>query len=134
MRPGTTEPLWLSRTVVDAIHTDQIREHGGLLGLRDENALESALARPRQKWSYEPETDLASLGAAYAFGFARNHPYNDGNKRIALLSMLTFASINGYDVEADDDDILTTMLGLASGRITEAELAAWLRSCLVSAR
>jgi death-on-curing protein len=134
MRRRTTEPLWLSRTVVDAMHTDQIREHGGLLGLRDKNALESALARPRQKWNYEPETDLASLGAAYAFGFARNHPYNDGNKRIALLAMVTFASINGYDVEADDDDILTTMLGLASGRITEADLAAWLRSRLASAR
>jgi death on curing protein len=133
MRPRTTEPLWLSRTVVDAMHTDQIREHGGLLGLRDENALESALARPRQKWSYEPEADLASLGAAYAFGFARNHPYNDGNKRIALLAMLTFASVNGYDVQAEDDDVLKTMLGLASGRITETELAAWLRSRLVSA-
>jgi death-on-curing protein len=116
------------------MHTDQIREHGGLLGLRDENALESALARPRQRWNYALETDLASLGAAYAFGLARNHPYNDGNKRIALLVMLTFASINGYDVEADDADILRTMLGLASGRITEAELAAWLRSRLVSAR
>jgi len=134
MRPRTTEPLWLSRTVIDAMHTDQIREHGGLFGLRDENALESALARPRQKWNYEPETDLASLGAAYAFGFARNHPYNDGNKRIALLAMLTFASINGHDVEADDDDVLTTMLALASGRISEADLAAWLRSRLVSAK
>jgi death on curing protein len=134
MRPLATEPLWLSRTVIDAMHTDQIREHGGLFGLRDENALESALARPRQKWNYEPETDLASLGAAYAFGFARNHPYNDGNKRIALLAMLTFASINGHDVEADDDDVLTTMLALASGRISEADLAAWLRSRLVSAK
>jgi len=80
------------------------------------------------------ETDLASLGAAYAFGFARNHPYNDGNKRIALLAMLTFASIDGHDVEADDDDVLTTMLALASGRISEADLAAWLRSHLVSAK
>jgi death on curing protein len=134
MRPGTPEPLWLSRTVVDAIHTDQIREHGGLLGLRDENALESALARPQQKWNYEPETDLASLGAAYAFGFARNHPYNDGNKRVALLAMLTFVSINGCDVEADDDDVLTTILALAAGRITEARLAAWLRTRLVSTK
>jgi death on curing protein len=72
-----------------------MREHGGRLGLRDENALESALARPQQTWNDEPETDLASLGAAYAFGLARNHPYNDGNKRVALLAMLTFVSING---------------------------------------
>lgn len=132
MSPRTTEPVWPSRTVVDAIHTDQIREHGGLFGLREENAPESALARPRQKWIYEPETDLASLGAAYAFGLARNHPYNDGNKRIALLAMLTFVSINGHDVEAEDRDVLTTMVALAAGRITEAELATWLRLCLVS--
>ena len=128
----TTEPLWLTRTVVDAIHTDQIREHGGLLGVRDENALEAALARPRQKWTYETKTDLADLGAAYAFGFARSHPCNDGNKRVALLTMLTFVSINGDDVDADDHDVLMTMLALAAGRLTELELATWLRGHLRS--
>lgn len=131
MPAHTAEPLWLHRTVIDAIHTDQIREHGGLLGLRDENGLESALARPRHKWRYGRATDLASLGAAYAFAFARNHPYNDGNKRVALLAMLTFLAINGLDVKADDDDVLTTMLALAAGRMTESELAAWLRTRVV---
>ncbi len=134
MTPRATEPLWLSRIVVDAIHTDQIREHGGAFGLRDENALESALARPRHKWNYERETDLAALGAAYAFGFARNHPYSDGYKRVALLAMLTFLSINGCEVEAGDDDVLRTMLALGAGRITEAELAGWLRTHLVPTR
>lgn len=132
MASRTTEPLWLTRTVVDAIHTDQIREHGGLVGLRDENALESALARPRDKWRYERATDLASLGAACVFGVARNHPYNDGNKRVALLAMLTFLAINGQDVEAGDDDVLTTMVVLAAGSMTEAQLAAWLRTRMVS--
>ena len=123
--------MWLARVVVDAIHTDQIREHGGLFGLRDENGLESALTRARHKWLYQRRTDLASLGAAYAFGLARNHPYNDGNKRVALVAMLTFLAINGQDVDADDDDVLTTMLALAAGRLTEPELAAWLRARMV---
>jgi len=131
--PRRTEPLWLGRTVIDAIHTDQLREHGGLLGLRDEHALEAAIARPRHKWRYEPDSDLAALGAAYAFGLARNHPYNDGNKRVALLAMLTFVSVNGSDVEASDADLLTTVIALAAGRLTEAELAGCLRAHLVSA-
>lgn len=126
-----TEPTWLTRVVVDAIQTDQIREHGGLRGLRDENDLESALTRPQHKWLYKPTTDLAALGAAYAFGLARNHPYHDGNKRVALVVMLTFLAINGQDIDADQDDVLTTMLALAAGRLTEPELAAWLRSRMV---
>ena len=126
-----TEPTWLTRVVVDAIHNDQIHEHGGLLGLRDENVLESALARPRHKWLYEPAADLATLGAAYAFGLARNHPYNDGNKRVALVAMLTFLAINGQDIDADENDVLTTMLELAAGGLTEVKLAAWLGSRMV---
>jgi death on curing protein len=127
MTPQPAEPTWLTRVVVDAIHTDQVREHGGLLGLRDENALESAIARPRHKWLHERPVDLASLGAACAFGLAKNHPYHDGNTRVALLAMLTFLATNGHDVEAADDDVLATMLGLASGHLGESELAAWLR-------
>lgn len=126
-----TEPTWLTRVVVDAVHTDQIREHGGLVGLRDENGLESALARPRHKWLYEPATDLAALGAAYAFGLARNHPYNDGNKRVALMTMLTFLAVNGQDTDIDENDLLTTLLALAAGRLTEPEVAAWLRPRIV---
>ena len=131
MTAQPAEPTWLTRVIVDAIHSDQIREHGGLLGLRDESGLESALARPRHKWLYERSTDLASLGAAYAFGLARNHPYYDGNKRIALLAMLTFLAINGQDVEANDDEVLTAMLALAAGQLTESQLAAWLRDRMV---
>lgn len=125
------QPSWLTRVVLDAIHTDQIREHGGLLGLRDETGLESALARPQRQWLYEPVTDLASLGAAYAFGLTQNHPYNDGNKRVALVAMLTFLAINGQDIGADEDDVLTTMRALAAGRLSESELASWLRARMV---
>ena len=120
-------PQWLARTVVDAMHGDQLREHGGLAGVRDENALESALARPRQKWAYGEERDLAALAAAYGFGIARNHPYRDGNKRIAFLAIATFLGINGYDLDATDADVVTTMVALAGGRLTEEELSRWVR-------
>jgi len=121
------EPRWLARTVVDAMHADQLREHGGLPGVRDENALESALARPRQKWFYAKERDLAALAAAYGFGLASSHPYRDGNKRIALLAIATFLGINGYDLDATDADVVTIMVAMAAGRCSEAELTRWIR-------
>jgi death on curing protein len=68
------EPTWLSRTIVDSIHQDQLREHGGLAGLRDENALVSGLARPRHRWLHDPDADLALLAAAYGFSLTQNHP------------------------------------------------------------
>jgi death-on-curing protein len=124
------EPRWLSRLVVDAIHADQLRQHGGHPGVRDDNVLESALARPRQKWLYDESSDVAALAAAYAFGFVRNHPYKDGNKRIGFLALVTFLGINDYDLEATDEDVVTTMLALADGTLTEARLASWVRSHL----
>ena len=124
------EPKWLARMVVDAIHGDQLRSHGGLAGLRDENALESALARPRQKWVYGDARDLAILAAAYGFGFARNHPYRDGNKRIAFLAIVTFLGISGHDLDATDADVVTTMVSLAAGEVSEGQLAQWIREHL----
>lgn len=125
-----TEPRWLSRLVVDAIHADQLRQHGGLPGVRDETVLESALARPRQKWAYDPASDLALLAAAYAFGLVRNHPYRDGNKRIGFLVLATFLGINGHEVDTTDEDVVTTMLALADGSLTEAMLTDWVRDHL----
>lgn len=122
------EPAWLSRVVVDAIHTDQIREHGGLPGLRDENALESALARPRQKWHHADDADLATLAAAYGFGLVRNHAYRDGNKRIGFLAIATFLGINGCELQATDAEVVTEILALADGRVSEARLADWIRA------
>ena len=89
--------------------------------------MESALARPRQKWSYEDEPDLAGCAAAYGFGLARNHPYRDGNKRIAFLALATFLGINGQELDATDADVVTTMVALAEGTLTERGLAAWIR-------
>lgn len=131
MASRPTEPMWLTRVVVDAIHIDQNREHGGLPGLRDENSLESSLTRPRHKWLYGHVTDLAALAAAYGFGFARNHPYVDANKRVALVAMLTFLALNGRAIEATDKDVLTTLLTLAAGRLAESALAGWLQTRMI---
>ena len=122
------EPRWLTRLVLDAVHQDQLREHGGRPGLRDEGLLESALARPQQKWHYGGKPDLPGLAAAYAVGLSRNHPYIDGNKRIAFLAMVTFLELNGYAFEARDVEIVDTMLALAAGRLSEDELAGWVRT------
>ncbi|MFC1639524.1 type II toxin-antitoxin system death-on-curing family toxin [Gemmatimonadota bacterium] len=128
------EPRWVQRVVVDAIHLDQIREHGGLPGLRDEGLLESALARPRHKWTYKRRPDLASLAAAYGFGIAKNHPYRDGNKRVAFLTMVVFLGLNGFDLVAEEADVVTTMLNAAAGHCSEAELARWIRLNIVEFR
>lgn len=121
------EPQWLSRVVVDAIHNDQLREHGGLPGIRDENVLESALARPQQKWHYVDRTDLPMLAAAYAFGFVKNHPYRDGNKRIGFLTMVTFLGLNAHDLVASDAEVVAEILALADGSVSEEALADWIR-------
>jgi death-on-curing protein len=122
------EPRWLTRLAVDAVHNDQLREHGGLPGVRDEHALESALARPQQRWHYAPDADLEALAAAYAFGLVRNHPYQDGNKRIGFLAMVTFLGINGLDFDATEQDVVARMLMLAAGNLSEDHFADWIRS------
>jgi len=121
------EPAWLNRITIDAIHDELIREHGGLPGIRDENALESALARPRQTWHYESNAELPAIAAAYAFGMARNHPYRDGNKRIAFLALYTFLGLNGWELTATEADVVTEVLALADGRVTQEQLADWIR-------
>ena len=123
------EPTWLSRLVVDAIHADQLREHGGLPGVRDDNALESALSRPRQAWHYRPTTDMPALAAAYAFELVKNHPYRDGNKRIGFLAMVTFLGVNGCAFEATDEDVVVHFVALAAGNVSEEALASWIRQC-----
>lgn len=121
------EPVWVERLVVDAVHLDLIRTHGGLAGLRDENALESALARPRHRWSHGRDVRLETLAATYGYGLARKHPYRDGNKRVAFLVMLVFLGLNGLDLEAPEDDVVATMVRLAAGDLSEAALAKWIR-------
>jgi death-on-curing protein len=130
-RSPSTEPVWVSRLVLDAVHLDQVREHGGLPGVREETTLEAALARPQQRWHYEPQSDLATLAAAYGWGLVTSHPYRDGNKRMAFLAMAVFLGLNGVDIEATQEDVVTTMFSAAAGQLTEAQLAAWVRAHLV---
>ena len=125
------EPRWVPRIVVDSVHLDQLREHGGLAGVRDENALEAGLARARQQWSYEPTSELASLAAAYAFGLARSHPFSDGNKRTAFVTMMTFLGLNEKELSATEVDVVQMMVALADGAVTEAVLADWIRTRLI---
>ena len=110
------------------MHVDQVREHGGLIGLRDENALESALARARQRWHYDPEADLAPLAAAYMYGLCRNHAFRDGNKRVSFLSAVVFLELNGRGFEATDDEVAKQTLALAAGDLSEADLVDWIRN------
>jgi death-on-curing protein len=125
------EPTWLDRTLLEALHTDQLLEHGGGLGIRDEALLESALARPRQKWHYEPDADPATLAAAYAHGIAKYHPFIDGNKRTAFVAIYTFLALNGLELEAPEPEVVDIMIGTADGSISEDELAGWVRAHLV---
>ena len=125
------EPRWVPRVVVDSIHVDQLREHGGLPGVRDENALDAALARARQKWHYQPTSDLATLAAAYAFGLASAHAFSDGNKRTAFVTKMTFLGLNAKDLSATEVDVVQMMVALAGGEMTEAVLADWIRARLM---
>ncbi len=121
------EPRWVPRLVIDAVHMDQLREHGGLPGVRDESGLEAALARPQQKWHYKPDSDLATIAAAYAFELAKAHAFNGGNKRAALLTAVIFLGLNGKDLDATESEVVQAMTALAAGSLSEADLAAWIR-------
>ncbi|HRN77077.1 type II toxin-antitoxin system death-on-curing family toxin [Ottowia sp.] len=117
---------WLPRDVLLAVHEEQLAEHGGAPGLRDEGLFDSALARARQLAHYG-EPDAADLAAAYAFGLIRNHPFIDGNKRTGYVAAELFLLINGYVMTASDESAVLTTLSLAAGDIDGAAFAAWLR-------
>jgi death-on-curing protein len=123
------EPVWIQKKVALAIHDRQLAEHGGPPGLRDEPMLESALARPMNRWAYG-EDDRAVLAAAYAFGLARNHPFADGNKRTAWVLARLFLLLNGQEAVFEPADAIAAMLRLAAGALSEAETADWFRQRL----
>lgn len=123
--------IWVSRALALAIHERQLAEHGGLSGIRDESMLQSALARPQQRFAYgEPPPDVADLAASLAFGLARNHPFVDGNKRTAAVTCETFLLLNGTEIDATDVELYPQYLGLADGSVSESDFAQWLRAHL----
>jgi len=117
---------WLPREVLLAVHDEQLAEHGGAPGLRDEGLFDSALARARQLANYG-EPDAADLAAAYAFGLVRNRRFIDGNKRIGYVAAELFLLLNGYVMTANDESAVLTTLSLAAGDIGEVAFADWLR-------
>jgi death on curing protein len=120
---------WLDEALIHAVHEEQLSEHGGGVGVRDANLLESALARPEQLAHYGAP-DAADLAASYGFGISRNHPFIDGNKRTAFVAVELFLTLNGFELTATDADCVVTMLNLASGKLPEADFAAWIRQHL----
>lgn len=121
-----TEPRWLDTTIVLDVHAEQLALFGGADGIRDLGLLESALARPINKFGYG-ESDLAALAAAYAFGIARNHPFVDGNKRAAFASFIVFLGLNGFDFDVPPEQATAMILSLAAGEVSEESLARWIK-------
>ena len=119
--------IWVGLTTVLAIHEEQITEHGGSAGVRDQGLLSSALDRPKNIAAYEPDCDLPRLAAAYGYGIAKNHPYVDGNKRTALVVTETFLNLNGLDLTTNDASCVTVMQAVADGTMKEEEFARWIR-------
>jgi death-on-curing protein len=122
--------VWVTLAVAMAAHAEQIAEHGGGGdALRDRGLFESAMARPQQLAHYG-DPDAAALAAAYAYGLARNHPFVDGNKRIAAVVSETFLLLNGYSLDATDAELVVAFLDLAAGSLAEDDLADWFRQHL----
>ena len=117
---------WVDRRALELLHDESIAEHGGTPGLRDEGLFESALARPLNLAAYG-QPDLAELAAAYGVGLAKNHPFVDGNKRVAFLAVGLFLAIDGHRLVASQSEATLTMLAVAAGSLDEAAFAAWLR-------
>lgn len=117
---------WLDRAVLIAAHDEQLAEHGGAAGFRDEALFDSALARPLNLAAYE-SPDACALAASYAVALAKNHPFIDGNKRTAFIAMEMFLLLNGFDLNANDAECVLVMLNIAAGEWDEATLATWLR-------
>ena len=118
---------WIDKRALLLLHDESLAEHGGAAGLRDEGLLESALARPQHRATYG-NPDLAELAAACGVGFGKNHPFIDGNKRVAFLAVGVFLALNGLRLVATQAEATLTMLGVASGEVEEAAFAAWIRA------
>jgi death-on-curing protein len=119
-------PKWITVAIATAIHDEAIYEFGGLPGIRDQGLLESALDRPRNLLAYAPKSSLFWLAAVLCIGIARNHPFNDGNKRTALLATRAFLYLNGHALEPRQDDEVATLVAVADGSLGEEGLELWL--------
>ena len=126
------EPLWISLATLHLLHDRQLELFGGLRGVRDEGAIESALARPLNKWAYESDTDLSTLAAAYLCGLSRQQGYLDGNKRCALAATLVFLGINGFSLEAPGPELYAMVISAATGEVGVDQVAVWIKAHLTA--
>jgi len=122
-----TEPRWISKRALLLLQAASLTAFGGSGGIRDEALLDSALARARNRFLYNPAADMAELAACYGFGIAKNHPFVDGNKRAALHAIGVFLAINNYELVASQPEAIQAILGLAASEVSEPELATWIR-------
>jgi death-on-curing protein len=121
-----TVPVWISVELAEVLHDEQLALFGGGSGLRDRGLLESVIARPQNKYGYEPDGGLPALAASLAYGVIRNHPFVDGNKRTGLLCIRAFLFLNEHDFEPFPNEEVAIIQGVAAGEVSEAELADWI--------
>ncbi len=122
-----TEPKWITLSIATTIHDEAIYEFGGLAGVRDPGLLESELDRPRNLFAYESGRSIFELAAVLCVGIAKNHPFNDGNKRTALLATRAFLYLNGQELEPTQGEEVTALVAVADGSLDEQRLAEWLQ-------
>lgn len=121
------EPFWLDDRLVRVMHADQLSQHGGSAGIRDEHMLAASLARPRHLFVYGDAPTIFDLAAAYGYGLAKNHPFVDGNKRVAFVAMAVFLELNGYSLDAPEMEVVLMMERLATDEESQDSIAKWLQ-------
>ena len=122
------EPVWINRTVLLHLHSASLAEFGGSAGIRDVGLLESALARPVNRWNYQSKADIPDLAASYGYGLAKNHAFVDGKKRASFHAVILFLQLNGFELTAEIIECIQVMLSVASGELSEVQFAAWIRA------
>jgi death on curing protein len=123
-----SEPFWLNEAIVKAMHEDQLAQHGGLCGIRDNNLFLASLDRPKNLLAYgDPTPTIFDLAAAYGYAFVKNHAFIDGNKRVAFVSMATFIELNGYSLDILETEVVLMIERLATGKETQESIAEWLK-------
>jgi death-on-curing protein len=122
-----SEPIWIDDRLIRTVQEEQLAEHGGMVGIRDENLLASALERPRNVFAYDENADLAALAAAYGIGLVRNHPFIDGNKRAGLIAVDLFLRLNGSRLTASNAEAVIEILALAAGERDDNAFTQWVR-------
>jgi len=121
-------PRWIPKSAIIAIHGELLAEHGGLSGPVNQDSLSSTLTRPQQLNNYgNPPPNTFQLAASYGFGFAKNHCFKDGNKRVSLVAIDVFLVLNGYELNAEETNAVFTIESLAAGKLSEDELSLWIK-------